>query len=391
MKNDIFKEYSEKIFNKDLNYQEIVYKKNNLKNYKKNFIKKALSAVAIFLIVFSVGMVSNSIYAAIKWNIEFKEYQNRSLEIGRAYVSEEEKEGYMQKVDMDYITQDGIGVKIDSIITTDDKIEANINFSFDENIEVASEEFSFSCIIYDEENNVYGIWTRILPEDGYNYIKCIYRELGIKCGINSILPDVALSSEFSLRRISAENRNIITQINFNSIEGFPKSKKIYIRVFNLGYTLFDIEAGESYLTLPPYEDFSLSDAEWIFELDMPEKFYNRETISLSLAEELPGVEFSKIDITELGTVIKGKYKDLNEFLEKGKDEMSGSEWGEAQDNFIYLTDGEGNKYYPTNFGGSGADSTFHCRFDLGKSVLEKKLYLNHSVNGNLYTSELIQK
>ena len=55
-----------------------------------------------------------------------------------------------------------------------------------------------------------------------------------------------------------------------SEKGFPRSKKIYIRVFDLGYSMTQVDEENNYQA----EDFSITNAEWIFEIDLPEKFYN---------------------------------------------------------------------------------------------------------------------
>lgn len=56
---------------------------------------------------------------------------------------------------MDSIAQDGIGIKIDSLLLTDDYVDANITFKFDENVNVDSDKFSLGCAIYDENKNIY--------------------------------------------------------------------------------------------------------------------------------------------------------------------------------------------------------------------------------------------
>lgn len=62
---------------------------------------------------------------------------------------------------MDYIVQDGIGIKIDSLLLTDDYVDANVTFKFDENVNVDSDKFSFGCAIYAENKNIYGIYKRM--------------------------------------------------------------------------------------------------------------------------------------------------------------------------------------------------------------------------------------
>lgn len=57
------------------------------------------------------------------------------------------------------------------------------------------------------------------------------------------------------------------------------------------------------------EDFQLSKAEWNFEIDVPDKFYERQTIELKPTNEIPGIEISKISLTEAG--MKLRFTSLN--------------------------------------------------------------------------------
>ncbi len=57
------------------------------------------------------------------------------------------------------------------------------------------------------------------------------------------------------------------------------------------------------------EDFQLSKAEWNFEIDVPDKFYERQTIELKPKNEIPGIEISKISLTEAG--MKLRFTSLN--------------------------------------------------------------------------------
>ena len=96
------------------------------------------------------------------------------------------------------------------------------------------------------------------------------------------------------------------------------------------------------------EDFSITNAEWIFEIDLPEKFYNRETINLKLKDDIPGLQIEKITITELGLVIKGNFEGFNN-IKPGKD-IPVQEYQNKRNETIYITDGEENKYYENTSG-----------------------------------------
>ena len=52
------------------------------------------------------------------------------------------------------------------------------------------------------------------------------------------------------------------------------------------------------------EDFSMSKYIWNFEIEVPEKFYERETIELRPESDIPGIEIQKITVTESGIKIQ---------------------------------------------------------------------------------------
>ena len=72
------------------------------------------------------------------------------------------------------------------------------------------------------------------------------------------------SSGISNLETNAEDKTIVTNVNLRATDKFPISKKIYIRIFDLGYVMLDSKTRTT-------ENFTISDAEWIFEIDVPEK------------------------------------------------------------------------------------------------------------------------
>lgn len=387
MRNNIYKEYSEKVFNKESNYEKII---SNSKKKKIN-IKILLNAVAVILVIFTIGFVTPEIYAHIQYNIDFKEYSQRDYEISQGAISAKEEDGYLEKVNMNYLEQDGIKIKIDSIIMTDDHFQSNVNFVFDEKISLNTERFHYSYAVYDDEKNVYAFFLNFRKlmdvKEANKSIRNFCRDIGIK----KISPDhIGISNHAGYGIVSAENRTIISDISMDATrQAFPKSKKIYIRIFDLGY---DTESEEN--TEQPAEFVELSNAEWIFEIDVPEKFHDRETIYLKPKEEIPGIEFTKLELTEMGFVVSGKYAKITDLWEAGmglNGEEESEKWNQERADFVYITDGDGNRY-DSVFGGSGeGENSFNFRYLVGKKMLDKKLYLNHSVNGILTTVELVRK
>ena len=349
MINNVIKEYLEKENNIDTNYEAIFSKIKGEQN-RNNWKRKALNSVAVVIAIVAIGTASNQIYAKIKLDAEFKEYQNREYKYGVG------QKDLTESIEMQYIEQDGIKVKVDSLMITDDRLEAKINFEFAEGIEVNSETFEFGYAIYDEENNLYCIYGNInskIQKRGYEYHKRnIYRELGIDS--KKYIPMI---SSTGITKISAENRNIISKIFMNSHTGFPKAKKLYIRIFDLEYYM-DYCHTEEIKTISTMEYFPISDAEWIFEINVPESIYNRKTINLKLKEEIPELEITHIKVTQTGLILKGKMQELYNAMMSGKD-MSREEWAIKQNEIINITDSQGNSYY----------------YKSGGSTEEKRIYI----------------
>ena len=394
MKNRHYEEFAKDKFDKEKNYNAIISKIKEGSSMKKNKSTKykILNIAAIFIVTIIIASLAPSIYAKIQWNIQFKEYQNREYETGSGTIKEAEESGYGQKVDMEYITQDGISVKVDSIMITDDYFKANINFKFAEGIEVNSNTFAFGIAVYDEQKNVYGVYTRMHlgTKQKYDYYTTnMYKEIGIEYNKKDVY-GIQLSDEKQggIVSVDEENRNIISKVEMKSSKGFPKSKKLYIRVFDLGYFMTNIDRSNPKNNVA--ESFTISNAEWHFEIDVPDKFYERQTTELKLKEAIPGVEIEKMAVSEVGLVIRAKIEGLNDIVFSGKD-MTSEEWQKVRNETINITDGEGNIYYENSMGTLQEKDWFALNYSINKNTLEKRLFFNVKVNGKQYSSELIKK
>lgn len=393
MKNKVLKEYSDKIFNKDSNFKEVILKVQ--KENRRVKIRKILSVAAV-LFVMAVG---------------FGIYRTRMEKMSNFYISSSKsvvgnietmtEDGYMEKVNMDYVTQDGISMKVDSVVITDNYFEAILNMKIEKDVDLFSksiyldksmedtyrEGIDFAYVVYDESNNVYSASTRISKYDVNDkiesYEKYVYNQLGIKYRFNDIYA-VPLSTHCGYNLISKNGNNLIIQLSGETTKSFPRSKKMYIRISDLGVTDIYIENNESIKK----EDHQISTAEWIFEMAIPEKFYDRETIELSLNERIDGLEISKFEVTEKRLVLNGTLNGLGEFISLGKDDKTG-EWSKQRDNYLYISDEQCNRYIPVS--ANISDDNFEAAFDIDKNVLKNKLYLNVIVDGNLYSKEIISK
>lgn len=387
MINKAFKEYMEEVNNQEKNYQKILSKEKGVVDMKRNR-RKLLNIAAVLVAVVIIGTASTQIYAKIQWDIQFKEYQNRQVGEAKGTLQTAKESGYAETVDMDYVTQDGIHSKVESILLTDDCLDANIKFQFDESKEVNSETFSYSYAVYDENNNIYQIFGRMpIGSDVEKYDKItpfIYKELGVEYNKKDLYATpLADRSELSRIESNEEERTITTELTLRAKETFPKSKKLYIRVFDLGYFMIDTETNIA-------EDFKISDAEWIFEIEVPDKFYERQTLELKPTNEIPEIEFEKITLTEAGLVLNFQSEAYINLISAGKD-MKSNEFLEATHNAFSITDGEGKTYQELGGGTTGKENGYKMTIDAGKSDLAKKLYVNVNLNGKQYQEELIEK
>lgn len=382
------KSYLEEIHNQDKNYEKILLKTKGVMNMK----RKMLNIAAIFVVVLLLGATSSSLYAKIKWNIEFEEYQNRPVGEAKGNLDEVRESDYAEVLNMDYVTQDGIGIKVDSILLTDDCFDAKVSFQFDEEKQVNSQTFRYGFAVYDESKNIYGIFSRTRVGDKKdNTTPFIYKELGVKYDKNDIyVTQLDDSAGVELIEVNEAERTIVNNLNIRARDVFPQSKKIYIQIFDLGYDMYDMSSiNEKKHTIDTKESFDVTDAKWLFEIDVPEKFYERNTIELKLDKEIPDLEIEKATVSETALVLIFKSQAYRDLIMNGKD-MVGKEFTDAQNTMFHITNGEG-KVYQEISGGTKGDESYKMTLDAGMKDWEKKLFVNFTVDGKTYTSELIEK
>lgn len=382
------KSYLEEIHNQDKNYEKILLKTKGVMHMK----RKILNMAAIFVVVLLVGATSSSLYAKIKWNIAFEEYQNRPVGEAKGNLDEVRESDYAEVLNMDYVTQDGIGVKVDSILLTDDCLDANISFQFAEEKEVNSQTFRYGFAVYDENKNIYGIFARTRVGDKKDKTTpFIYQELGIKYDKNDVFAvQLDESAGTGLIEVNETDRIIRNNINIRAKDAFPQSKKIYIQIFDLGYDMYDMSSiNEKKHTIDTKESFDLTDAKWLFEIDVPEKFYERNTIELKLDKEIPDFEIEKATISQTGLMLIFKSQAYRDLITNGKD-MTGKEFTDSMNAMFHITNGEG-KVYQEISGGTRGEESYKMTLDAGTKDWEKKLFVNFTIDGKTYTSELVEK
>lgn len=393
MANKIIKEYMEEVHNKEQNYKVILSKSKGVGNMKSKK-RKILNIAAILMVVIVLGVATPQIYAKIQWDIQFKDYQSRQVDGAKGSLQDAKDSGYAEVLDMDYVTQNGISVKVDSLLITDDCFDANISFKFADDIVVDSQMFSFGYAVYDENENIYQISprTHMGSEEKRDMVTpFVLKDIKGTYNKKDIYSEQLYSNGGSgLVETNSEERTIISNINIRARDAFPRSKKIYIRVFDPGYSKIELDSSGKKLKVTNAEDFPISDAEWIFEIDVPEKFYERQTTELKLENDIPGLEVEKITLTEAGMVFKFKSEEYRNLISAGKD-MNGNEFRNAVEKMLYISDGEGRVFRELSGGTTEEKNGYKMILDAGKKDLNKKLFINFSMNGKQYTSELIEK
>ena len=387
MINKTLKEHLENEYSKEKNYQKILYKEKKVVSMK----RKILNIAAIFLVIIVAGVLSTNIYAEIQWNKEFDIYKNLPSERTKGTLAEIKEDGYAEVIDTDYITQDGISIKVNEMLLTDDVLDVDLTFKFDENVNVDYDRFDFAYSIYDENKNVYAVSSRIHLGENIkvdNTARYLYEELGIKYDKKNITAlQLVNSSSKGIESTDKENRTIDMNITLRAKDKFPQSKKLYIRIFDLGYSVMETDADTRKIT--NMKDYKLSESKWNFEITVPDKFYERNTKELKLESQIPGIEFKNITITDTSLNLTFKSEEYDELIKIGKD-MEPNDFAEMRDNILYISNKTGNRYNEINIGTTGNEKEYKMTLDVGMKYLDD-LYVNYLDNGIPYRVKLIEK
>lgn len=353
---------------------------------KTKICKKILLTLAIIIILIVIAIVSYKVYLHIDTEIRFKEFEKRQAIETKGTLSYVKDDNYAIVENMDYITQDEIGVKVDSISITDDTFKANVSFKINKDFDYRT--LGYGYAIYDENKNIYSIYTRMhLGEnEKYDYnMLFLQRELGIEK--NKDIYSIYLADRAGIENISKDEneKTIKTTMKIEAKDKFPQSKKIYIKIFDLGY--FNIDKTEDEQNIA--HNFNLSDAKWQFEFDIPEEMNKRETINLKLAKEIPGLEVTNCTLTETKLVLNFKSKEYIDLIVAGKD-MPAGEFQNKCKEMLNITDEDGKVYQETG-GGTTGDYEYKMSLDATKEDFNKKIFINFKVGDTQYTSELVEK
>ncbi len=363
-----------------------------MKKGKMKLWKKILLILVIMILILILTFISYRMYLKISNDIEINRRYNEFEKIQaietKGKLTYIESTNYSKVEGMDYVMQDGIGAKVDSIVLNDDTFSANINFKLDKDINY--ETLSYGYAVYDENNNIYQVSSRQhmgnLEKMDYDSISML-RELGSynKNDIYSV--ELSDSSGIVNEDINKEEKTVVSKITIDARDKFPLSQKIYIKIFDLGYFTIDKNENGEYDTSTT-KNIDLSSSKWLFELDIPEEMNKRDTINLKLANEIPELEIKSMTLTDTKLVINFISEEYINLISEGKD-MPTEEFRDKRDETLRITDGEG-KVYQELSGGTRGKNTYKMVLDANKNDLAKKLYINYKIGDKQYKSELIK-
>ena len=368
-------------YDKEKNYTIIM---NRINEKRKPYYIKTIAASVLFFII--AGLLGNGIYAKIQWNIQYKEYLNVDRGVTSLSVKESESSGNLVKIDNQYNYKNNIGLKIDNLFISDDELELDVFIDLSKIDNFRSDTLGFGYIIYDENNSIIGAYTRkgweyskfnsLKKCFSTNYFKKFMKEKNISYKEHDLVKLMNYNS-CSEKLIESTNK-IVTQRILISSENrkIPKSQKIYIRIFDLGYAVSDSKTLD-------YEDFELcKNEEWNYDIIIPDKIYSRDNLFLMVENTTSKAKITTASVSESRLIIEfngfESTEEYNKFVESNDN-----------DNFrLYLEDQNGNVInYSQNIGGYAPNEelTYKCYFDLNKNNFIENYYtLHYSENDKEY-------
>lgn len=266
--------------------------------------------------------------------------------------------GYVQNVDMDYVYNNEIGVKVSSYTISDYDFTITLDFDF-KNKPISNNGITAKMIVYDENKNIYCDYSPMNQTNSdFAYKEPFYNSLGIEYNEDNP-PDSKYSGSQSSLPLIENSDYVKSQYWFTSNQTeYPRSKKLYVYVHDIGYLYND------------KFNYLYKDLDWTFELDVPEMFYNRTNSKYQLAESIEGFELNDFTVTDTGTSIKFTSNSYDPNVR------------------IVLSDGSEYKSYS---GGASEDrSSFVRNYHFNKHMITDKLYLKVNTGTESKQVELVK-
>lgn len=314
---------------------DILSKKCSLNNKFIAVIKK------IIITILSLATVSGTAIFAYNYKF-FKDIDNR--DISYALIEDLEMDsiknavdtGYIENINMDYKYSNDIGCKLNSFIISDNDLSLVIDFDFSIK-NISQNNLLAKIIIYDEYKNIYCNYSPLsLSSIDNRYQNNFYK-----------VNDLTQSSEISCMKVYTNLYETQTQVISQLLLSepnicFPRSNKLYINIHDIGY----IE-NDKYV----YIDKNIN---WNFQIDIPEKFYNRTNLQYELAENIDGFTLDSFYITDTHSTLT----------------FTSEYW----DTDIEIID-ENGVIYNSYSGNVLSNGYYKKNFHLNKNMITDKLYI----------------
>lgn len=226
-----------------------------------SFIKKLSITAVSFLIITSSFVFADDIKSF--FNNLFK--YNVSSGVINAIDN-----GYVEQINSNYATSNGVGIKADAVIMDDTtlNIAFNINLESVQDISKIYNAYFPNLKIKDEQGRI--LFAEFSNNNEYqNFCKENNLDIDYK---NISYSNGAYTADIT----NKQDNNLILTYNISS-DQFPKSKELYIS--------FDkIILSDNATTNPKFNSNTTNNisGNWNFKIDLPEKFYNRTSLSYKM-------------------------------------------------------------------------------------------------------------
>lgn len=381
------------IFKKDIelpnSYQYTI--RNTIKKQPKHHFFKnkfniipAIGGIAI--------LVSTVTFATTNIVQELLEYYNSSKGMNKAI-----SEGYIETPNMNYIESNGTEVKVKDFLMDDFNLALTFDIAVQDDIDISkiAETRIENFIITDDNKNILycdseTLFNDFVEKNNLNYKFRKYNDGYIDCGFG-----------YFIREKNADTNSMEYVFKIYG-ENFPKSKKLYITFLNL--YLSERETNEN------DEEIALS-GNWNIELDVPDKFYNREAVIYKVSKcNDPDIYDVNFVVYDTGSKLHFKKKipkiydegdseeEIHEKLVKKLEEDTYN-WRNNinQDNWAYIETDAGIRYSESDgyFGEEGISFAYlegiiyyNCSLELTTTEAPQNLKIYVGLRDEVYTFEL---
>ncbi len=349
MENNIIENIKEEIA--ILNFQ----KEENLSSSQtEKELKFSINKIALF--IFSLTIISSGCILAIN---TFKKTDNinRKYALGRIINLNEEK-NYIGNVNMEYSYSGDIGIKVNNIILSDNDLDIILDLDFSKKI-LNKNSVLVNYIVYDENNNIYSYGDCNILDRSKNYRK-FCRDMNINYQKENWRDNIYAKSQAQNNLLETDER-LITQLAIKSDKRLPNSKKIFIRIFDIGY-----------LDNMNFSSIS-NNNEWILEINIPDEYYNRTNIELDAINSTKHFELNSAYITNTSMTLIAKLQGVEGNIS----------------NKVIVVDENGKEYESQLIYRNG--NLFTLAFDIKKSTVTNKLYIKVLSNDEFEKIELVRK